>query len=419
MKNNFKETIKNLESQIEETVQSYVPDFSYEKELILKTCPEFLVDLSDEYDIFISGGMITSLFCKREINDIDIYLMNDNHVFPFVTELLQNSTLLVVTDKSMLVSHSGQTINVVLFKTFKDANDIFNSFDFTVCMGAFDLKNEQFFFHQNFFKHNSQRILKFNSGTDYPLVSALRVFKYLDKGYSISKGDHASILLTCSGLKIESYEVLESHIGGMYGLSLDKIIDTTLDFDLHRAISQLINATVEIDEAVDLITKSKDAEITEKIKSLLKRFSPSGNLKMVKNTKIAVFPSGRALSISKYMDVSKEEFFNGHVFLYKYVKKTTKPDEFQSFYRDSFLYKIGEEVLDEKHGLHCGVLDSKSNFTYSSEKDKVLIEMKVHTDDIKSYGSYSNTTVKKAVVTRVLKDTYINNDDNIDDLFKF
>jgi hypothetical protein len=36
--------------------------------------------------------------------------------------------------------------------------------------------------HEDFLKHNSQRILKFNPTTDFPIISALRVQKYEDKG---------------------------------------------------------------------------------------------------------------------------------------------------------------------------------------------------------------------------------------------
>src|SRR5690606_3144507 len=91
-----------------------------------------------------------------------------------------------LTQRSIMIGDKENIHQLMWFKYFNTAQDIFNSFDFTVCMGAFDFETEEFIFHPDFFKHNSQRYLKFNTGTDFPVMSLLRVDKYRQKGYDIS-----------------------------------------------------------------------------------------------------------------------------------------------------------------------------------------------------------------------------------------
>ena len=43
------------------------------------------------------------------------------------------------------------------FKFFNSPEEIFETFDYTCCMGAYSFAGEGFTFHKDFFKHNSQR----------------------------------------------------------------------------------------------------------------------------------------------------------------------------------------------------------------------------------------------------------------------
>lgn len=93
-------------------------------------------------------------------------------------------------------------------------------------------------FHPDFLKHNSQRFLKFNAGTRYPLASATRVLKYQQRGYTIGKGDIMKIALAVRGVKIDTWEDLKDQIGGAYG---DKVVLGNEDkpFTLDAAINAL------------------------------------------------------------------------------------------------------------------------------------------------------------------------------------
>jgi hypothetical protein len=96
-------------------------------------------------------------------------------------------------------------------------------------------------------KIDCQNILNFNSNTAYPIMSMLRVDKYKNKGYSISKSEFLRVLLTCMTLKINTIDELKEQLGGMYGLDFTKILK---------------NVEVKEDGQVNLV------EVVEKLKDL-------------------------------------------------------------------------------------------------------------------------------------------------------
>ena len=142
-----------------------------------------------------------------------------------------------LSQRTIVCVHKDQMVQFMTFKYFPEVQDIFDTFDFTVCMGAYDCKTQEFFLHPDFFKHNSQRYLKFNAGTAYPLMSMMRVDKYREKGYSISKAELLRVLFACMDLNINSWEEAKEHIGGMYDMS--KAFEEDKEFTLSELGSQL------------------------------------------------------------------------------------------------------------------------------------------------------------------------------------
>ncbi len=210
-----------------------------------------------EEKAFLAGGAITSLFCNREIKDYDIYFRSKYSLGRVMLDAckyhynlsMQDIRFIASTQKSIMAEANNNTANVqfITCAYFGDVIDIFKSFDFTVCMGAFDFGKECFFLEENFLKHNSQRYLKFNPGTLYPIISALRVSKYKDKGYSISKLEMMRILAKICEMKITSWEEAEDHFGGMYGETLQGIVDQNVDFSLEVLIEALGKETAHPD----------------------------------------------------------------------------------------------------------------------------------------------------------------------------
>lgn len=382
----------------------------FEKNKLYEHLGKNLIKKLKKYNAFVAGGAITSLFTNKNINDVDIYFRDEKDLINFIIEIYNNNHWIVsCTDKSILFQYKREDnnhidIQLIYFKYFKDVYEIFNTFDFTVNMGAFDFKTEEFVFHDDFLKHNSQRILKFNDKTAFPIISLLRVQKYKEKGFSISKPELVRIALTCMKLKISTYDDLKKHLGGMYGVNLDKLFEEIegKEFDLQEAIDIIANVAFSddyfvkpkerhfenLDEIIEIIEKEKFNAI--KFKNTTYRILPDGKLSKTSNEKLA-----------NYVDINA--FFKNKR-IYKFVKKYND-GILRSFYDNKFIYKINEEVVANNEGWNNGALYfslSKSNIdriNYYYNSKKVLIEATFKTEDIIDVDG-NTIMVTKAFITR-------------------
>lgn len=237
--------------------------------------------LGDAYGLFVdsgcilAGGAITSLFSGKEVNDWDIYFTSPESVADVVTEIygvkrdgcLSPYDLQVnfATDKSILTREksSQADIQLIHYKTHKDVQSVFDSFDFTVNMGAFDFGKEEFVFHPDFFKDLARRTLVFNHKTDFPLISALRVDKYRQRGYYISKAQMLRVLFACAAKDYSSWEKVIDEVGGMYGVQPEEIFDTSKTFSLDGVIRQLEG--VSLKESFKAVEKPSMEDVLKKI----------------------------------------------------------------------------------------------------------------------------------------------------------
>lgn len=283
---------------------------------------ESVWELFKECDVIIAGGTITSVFCNREVNDIDVYVRSEDDFFKFISMIYEGNDFKLIasnmTNRSILFydKETKQDVQLIIYKFFPDVNAIFNNYDFTVNMGALNCGSELFQFHDDFFKHNSQRYLQFHTGTAYPLISALRVQKYVEKGYTISKAQMLRLLLTITKLNIMSWDELKDNIGGMYGLNMDEVFPETEEFSLEKSIEIL------------------DEVISDK------KF------------------------ITKYESISYHQIVDKHFSEYDdkrisatgiFFKNVTvdKDGRYLSAYNSKFEYKLGESVDGGKEGVYC------------------------------------------------------------------
>lgn len=189
---------------------------------------------------FAAGGAVTSVFTNRGINDVDVYFKS-REAFEFAVAQAYEEGWWCVSSSKRAVTFSdngGVPVQFMHFDFFPTVQAIFDAFDFTVVMGALDFDTDEFSFHDDFLKHNSQRFLRFHPGTRYPLASATRVLKYQERGYTIGKGDILKIALASRKVKIETWEELKDQIGGAYG---EKVVLAGEDkeFSLDAAIAAL------------------------------------------------------------------------------------------------------------------------------------------------------------------------------------
>lgn len=190
------------------------------------------VKLMKKHGVILAGGCFTSAFCMSPINDIDVYFKNEENFYDFLDELdcngewcsdnryghLSNKALTVID------TTSNMRIQLIFNGWYPTVEDVFNNFDFTVNMCAFDMSlldtDEDSFLEMNvdFEKHNLQRQLVFNMNTQHPLCSAQRVNKYKEKGYNITPHEFNKVCLAISLVKVDSWDSFHAQIGGFYGM---------------------------------------------------------------------------------------------------------------------------------------------------------------------------------------------------------
>ncbi len=127
------------------------------------------------------------------------------------------------------------SVQIMSFDEFPTAQHIFEAFDFTCCMGAFDLDAKEFILHGQFLTHCAQRFLSFNPTTRFPYASAWRVRKYEEKGFTIGKMEFQKILMACADKPIKSWDDLKEQIGGVYGEAFDIPADQPFTMEAARA----------------------------------------------------------------------------------------------------------------------------------------------------------------------------------------
>jgi hypothetical protein len=388
-------TTDTIEHLIEEEVRKGIEHFkneylntSFEKNKLYNHLGKELVNLLKKYETFVAGGTITSLFANKEINDVDVYFRDKESLVRFLREIWNDQWVTSFTKKALLFTHNNIDVQLIYFNYFESPDEIFDTFDFTACMGCFDFKEEKFILHPDFLKHNSQRILKFNSNTAFPIVSLLRVHKYENKGYKISKPELIRIILTCMKLEIKTYDELKEHLGGMYGINYDKLFEDVKDeeFDLQKAIDKIANITQDEDYFVkpESIKFNRLEDIIEIIwDEPIKVFKVGDN-------KYKLTPWGIIDSV--YKNLESEEVIDPKKHLndfkiYKFVVPTDEEGVYSSFMSDEFKYEIGKVVEawteDDNDGrLYFNQQEDITSSTYFGREEGVLIEAEFDWDDL-------------------------------------
>ena len=271
----------------------------YKQELaqIKKLVSTELWELLADQGCMIAGGAVTSVFTNKPVNDIDVYFPSQEAFTKVVTEIYGRSEHTIITDfdigfgdahvlhvtkKALLLQSEQQDVQLIGYQFYKNATEIFDAFDFSINMAALYMKTEEFSMKDTFMKHNAQKYLHFNPKTTYPLISALRVNKYRERGYTISKSQMLRVLLAINLKQIDSWEKLIDELGGMYGTPPEEIFDTTKPFDLVYAMEALDNFEIKdiikpnqptLDEIVLTMPGSFTAEFVEKRKAYFKTVS--------------------------------------------------------------------------------------------------------------------------------------------------
>ena len=251
--------ISNEVKKVEKVVKANTSpqdDFSHEREKIKQALGEVVYHHLGACNAVLAGGALTSIFSGAEINDFDIYWKDKEGFSEFIIGLYGVNPALDLSIYDLRVNHyttrsilletghknhvgEGAYVQLIGMKVFPSTQDIFDSFDFTINMATFDFRTEEFVFHKNFLKDIAQRRISVNEKTSYPFISVLRVDKYKERGYHISKAQMMKLLLAVNSKQMDSWDKLKEELGGLYGLNPDEVVDDTKEFSLQEAMNQL------------------------------------------------------------------------------------------------------------------------------------------------------------------------------------
>lgn len=319
----------------------------------------------DPFDLkkcFIAGGAILSMATKTEINDYDIYPKSSDGLLDAIHTIMDNDCFLLnVSDRALTFKSNTETKNngermivqVMTYDFFESADKIFENFDFTVTMGAFDCDSHSYVTHEDFYPDAASRTLRFNPKTKYPLNSMLRVSKYQTKGFYMSKPEQAKLALTVAKAGLpNSWEELESQIGGSYGREIE-LARKDAEFSFDNAIEVLSDMLFDFDHYIKMQEDDYSKISAEEVAGY---FDKSEKVKMIVLNAENEFTSSS--SVKRYLVA--EDYVQGEISS-ELIEKFGMPNHYQEM-TEGRLY--GYKVLSEKDGKLFPAISSKNGVFY-------------------------------------------------------
>lgn len=187
------------------------------------TVNQILSYMKDKGGCYIAGGALTCIASGKhdEINDYDFYFPSVEAAVEAIRYMKEyNTHVTFVSDKSISYQKDGIDIQFIYTDFYPKAIDIFEHFDFTVNMVAYDCRDNSLTTHENFWLHLSQRYLSINTKTKFPIITNLRIDKYKQRGFKTSRTQMVKLSLAISSLNINSWEEAKAQMGNTYGLTL-------------------------------------------------------------------------------------------------------------------------------------------------------------------------------------------------------
>lgn len=353
---------------------------------------------------FLAGGAITSLYTNKPINDWDLYPKNAKARDELIQWVFDGGYWCVHVSSRALTFANGDEdkIQIMLFDTFETAQKIFETFDFTVCMGAFDLDTGKFVLHDKFLLHCSQRFLSFNPSTRFPYASAWRVRKYEEKGYTIGKMEYFKILMACQALPINSWDDLKEQIGGVYGETMD--IPEDKPYSMEAAFEVIANMKPHTGPQNGYSTPEQAIACTSS------RVIPYFNVENEFNVKVyaRLYEDDEWVGLPckplNGRQVEMSEVYPDRTFYKKVVVK--EDGSLRSIYNNAFEYKVGEYVSSASPFIYCYATGdgARNHHDYRINKQKRAILTLVADTDEDIIFDVRQPRLKRCKVTEV---TYI------------
>lgn len=195
-------------------------DFTKQKNEVKEYIPQFIFDIQNIItgEMVIAGGMITSVFTNKPINDIDIYLVNIGlfDLVKILTELRTHSRIVNVSNKSIHYSYKDKTINLIFYKLFTQDVHIIETFDFNIVCGFYNIRKSQLYVSPKFIEDNLNKTLTFNNIVS-PINELKRIDKYVERGYTINHIEMVKLLKHSKNIDFTDSDNLFENLIGVYG----------------------------------------------------------------------------------------------------------------------------------------------------------------------------------------------------------
>jgi len=205
---------------------------------------------------FVAGGALLSAVTKTDVSDYDIYPKSRQAMLDTIYYLMEEEGCFIVniSDRAVTLKSNEYKndkderviVQVMMFDEFDTADKIFEFFDFTVCMAAFDCDTKEYHFHKDFWIDVAGKTIRFNPKTRYPLNSMMRLSKYRAKGYTLPTSEMVRMSLTLMQSRLPtSWDELEAVIGGTNGQQV-KLHTEGKDFSVQAAIDLFDDLNVDL-----------------------------------------------------------------------------------------------------------------------------------------------------------------------------
>ena len=313
---------------------------------------------------YIAGGAILSLATKTDINDYDIYPKNEEGFADVIYTLHDIGCFVVnISDRAITYKSNDEKndngeraiIQVMTYDYFDTPEKIYENFDFSVCMGAFDCDTKQYDFHSDFYPDIATNTLRFNHKTRYPLNSLLRVNKYRQKGFFISKPEYTKLALTIAKTGMpESWEELEAQIGGSYGREIE-LARNGMDFNFENAIEILSDMVFDFEH---YLAMSEDEDINKiDAEDIVAFYSQGEKIKYFEFENDNQYISGT----NKKSYLISGGFLGGGINT-KLIDKFGMPDHFESVKEGRIYgYKL---LVHKENDIYVPAISNKNDVTY-------------------------------------------------------
>lgn len=371
----------------------------------MKRLPE--IDQHPLPGCFIAGGAVLSTVTKTPINDYDVYPKNTEAFESAIDTLMSDGHCINITNKAVTIKTNDvkedgeRTIYQVMRLGFPQTpQDIFDKFDFSVTMGAYDCDTKEYTFAEDFWPDVASKTIHFNTNTLYPLASLLRVNKYKEKGYYIPKTEFIKMAFSISENLPKSWEEVEMQLGGVYGNQFRLSVDQGLEFSVQNLYNVLdeMNTDFEVKEntefsgmnadTVIILTSSRPLEYVE--------ISSGTEFLEVGQTKIAVkldtyFVPLTIEKIPSHWVNCADTLFDGYKLVAKHDDGTYSPGVYNN---SKLVYQMGVWHKEDNHPHFFVHQRSNLNGYYSVEKI-VKVRVQYFAKDIFKVNANGDIQVKK------------------------